>query len=311
MKSSTKNVITAAGKKVMKPLAVPGNGIYITPERLDIKKTYKIYIGGKFPRSESGRYLQLKDATGKIISNYCRCSKKDFRDSIVSNLKAQKEWSARSAYNKGQILYRIAETLEGRKSQFIQTLICQGTSAANARNEADAAVDLLVYYSGWTDKYIQIFSSINPVESSHFNFSYPEPCGIVAGIAPVENGLLGLCAMMAPIIAGGNSCTLIASDSFPLTAIEFAEVLHASDVPGGVVNILTGQQKELTEPAASHMEVNAVASDNLSQDLQKTIELNAALNVKRVIRFEEEDILSPYRIMSCQEIKTTWHPVGQ
>ncbi|CAN5566744.1 aldehyde dehydrogenase family protein [soil metagenome] len=279
-------------------------------KRAEIKKTWKMYIDGKFPRTESGRYYVLKDAAGTVIANICKGSRKDLRDAVVSNRKAQEGWAKRSAYNKGQILYRIAETLEGRKAQFVETLLMQGTSHAKAQAEVESTIDLLVYYAGWTDKYIQIFSSVNPVESAHFNFSYPEACGIVSVFATEQNGLLGLVSMIAPIIAGGNTCTVMAAELFPMTAIDFAEVMHASDVPSGVVNILTGPRKEFLSHASSHMDINAIVYADLTSADQKLAQINASLNVKRVIDFSKEALLSPYRIFQCQETKTTWHPVG-
>lgn len=286
------------------------NGEALTKERIDVRKTYKLYIDGKFPRSESGRYLSLKNREGELIAHSCRASRKDLRDSVVSNRKAQEAWANRSAYNKGQILYRIAETLETRKAQFAEMLIRQGFSAAAAGREVENAVDLLVYYAGWTDKYIQVFSSVNPVESSHFNFSFPEPTGIVNVLAPQDSPLEGLAGAFAPIIAGGNTCTVIASEKYPLSAIDLAEVIHASDVPGGVINILTGTVKELAAHAASHMDVNAVVLCDKNADTFKLLETQAALNLKRVIDFSSESLRSPYRILAAQEIKTTWHPVG-
>ena len=286
------------------------NGHVADAKRLPVNKTYKLYIDGKFPRTESGRYYELKDKNGKTIANICRSSRKDLRESIVSNRKAQPEWSNRSAFNKAQILYRIAETLEGRKAQFISTMHQQGFSAVNAEKEVTDSIDLLIYYAGWADKYIQVFSSVNPVESSHFNFSYPEPMGIAAIIADAGSPLLQMTAAIAPVICGGNTCTIVTAEKYPLTAIEFAEVLHASDVPAGTINILTAIRKELISHASTHMDINAFIYNDLNKDEIKTVQVNAALNVKRAIDFSKHDVLSPYRIMSCQEIKTTWHPVG-
>jgi acyl-CoA reductase-like NAD-dependent aldehyde dehydrogenase len=207
-------------------------------------------------------------------------------------------------------LYRIAETLENRKAQFIDAMLLQGYTAANALTEVNAAVDLLVYYAGWSDKYIQIFSSVNPVESAHFNFSFPEPSGIATVFCPMNTALMGIVSHVAPLIVGGNTCTLFAAEKYPLTAVDFAEVLNASDVPGGVINILTGYRKEFVAHASSHMDVNAVVYSDLEVEHKKTVQINASLNVKRVIDYSKEAVLSPYRILSCQEIKTTWHPVG-
>ena len=278
--------------------------------RIDVRKTYKLYIDGKFPRTESGRLMPVKNKQGDVLANVCKASKKDLRDSVVSNRKAQEAWAARSAYNKGQILYRIAETLESRRTQFEQQLVNQGRAQAAAISEVSAAIDLLVYYAGWTDKYIQVFSSVNPVESAHFNFSFPEPVGIAVVIAPHLPGLLGLVALTAPLIAGGNTCTVIASEHFPLTAIDFAEVLAASDVPGGVINVLTGKRDDLIATAGSHMDINAIAHVDLSAEQRKALELQAAGNVKRMIDFNGGELLSPYAILQAQEIKTTWHPVS-
>ena len=278
--------------------------------RLDIRKTYKLYIDGKFPRTESGRVVRLRDSSGNILANICNASRKDLRDSFVSNRKAQESWAGRSAYNKAQILYRIAETLESRKAQFREILRLQGMPEKEALAETSAAIDLLVYYAGWADKFIQVFSSVNPVESSHFNFSYPEPSGVVMSVAPRAHGLLGLAAVIAPVIVGGNTCTVLSSVDFPMTAVDFAEVLNASDVPGGVVNILTGQRTELLPHAASHMDVNALLFLDLEAEMKKVVQTNAALNVKRVVDMNGMELLSPYTIMSVQEIKTTWHPVA-
>jgi acyl-CoA reductase-like NAD-dependent aldehyde dehydrogenase len=284
-------------------------------QRLDVLKTYKLYIDGKFPRSESGRVSRVVSPDGKFIANVSRASRKDFRDAVVAARKAFESWQGRSAYNRGQILYRIAETLEGRKNQFEQTLMLQGAGKAVAANEVAKAIDLLVYYAGWTDKFQQLFSSVNPVESAHFNFSYPEPTGVVAALASTQNGLSALISLIAPVIAGGNTAIVLASEQHPLSAIEFAEVIHASDLPAGVVNLLTGQVKELLPQFATHMDVNAVVygGDNDTELLQ--IEQLAPLNVKRVFHWPFEktgkgNSGNPYRIMDLQEIKTTWHPVG-
>jgi acyl-CoA reductase-like NAD-dependent aldehyde dehydrogenase len=283
--------------------------------RVEIQKTFKLYIDGKFPRTESGRYYKLEDAGGKVIANICLASRKDFRDAVVAARKAQPDWAKKSAYNRSQVFYRIAETLEGRKQQFIQTLVLQGYEKAKAQKETEASIDRLIYYAGWADKYQQVFSSVNPVGSSHFNFSFPEPTGVVDIIAPEENALIGLVSAVAPAVTGGNAVIALASSKFPLTAIEWAEVLVASDVPGGVINILTGYSKELHGHFSSHMDVNAIVYCNDDKEELKTIQVNASGNVKRVIHSTNESWLaataqSPYLIMDTQEIKTTWHPVG-
>lgn len=285
------------------------------PKRIAVSKTYKMYVDGKFIRSESGRYFKLENKAGETIANICRASRKDFRDAVVVARKAQPDWSKKSAYNKGQILYRIAEVLEGRKAQFMESFLLQGVSKSVAENEINTAIDRLVYYAGWSDKYIQLFSSVNPVESSHFNFSYPEPTGIVGIIAPQTSGLLGLVSLIAPAIVGGNTVILLADEKFSLTATDFTEVLHASDVSSGVVNILTGYKSELLKQFATHMDVNAVVYAGNNEEELKTLQLNAALNVKRIVLNFYENYFSaqaenPYHIMDLQEIKTTWHPVG-
>lgn len=300
-------------KEKVKKVAVGLNGHSHHAEtevRLAVQKTYKLYIDGKFPRTESGRYYKLNDKNGKVIANICRASRKDFREAVVAARKAQGDWQKKSAFNKSQILYRIAETLETRRLQFVSALGLQGVSEPAAQKEVSAAVDMLVYYAGWSDKYQQVFSSVNPVESSHFNFSFPEPTGVVAAIESQQQGLLNLVSLMAPALAGGNSIIILAAEKFPLTAIDFAEVLNASDVPGGVVNILTGFNKELHSHFSSHMDVNAIVYAGDDSTELKTIQTNAAGNVKRVVVVRNIAEESPYRIMELQEVKTTWHPVG-
>jgi len=282
--------------------------------RLNINKTYKLYIGGKFPRTESGRYYTIQNKKGDLIANMCNASRKDFRNAVVIARKAQSSWADATAYNKGQILYRIAEILEGRKDAFIAELILQGETKSNAKKEVELSIDRLVYYAGWSDKYQQLFSTVNPVSSAHFNFSTLEPVGIVSAIAPEKQGLLGLISIIAPTIVGGNTVIILASQSKPLSAISFAEVLNASDVPGGVVNILTGNKKELLEHMASHMDVNTILYCGKEEaDIKRIGEL-ASNNVKRSIFYKKtdwstENSQSPYFIEKMQEVKTTWHPV--
>jgi len=284
-------------------------------KRLPVAKTYKIFIGGKFPRTESGRYFALEDHKGAVIANMCRGSRKDFRNSVVAARKAQTAWAGASAYLRGQILYRIAEMLEGRKEQFIAELVLQGNTRRAAEREVDESIDRLIYYAGWSDKYQQLFSAVNPVSSSHFNFSVLEPTGVVAMIAPNDSGLIGLVSNVAPIIVGGNTCVVLASEEQPLCAVSFAEVLQASDVPAGVVNILTGFRSELTEQFASHMDVNAVVYCDGGKKAARTIQTLAAENIKRVIERQRvnwmlDSAASPYEIRDTQEVKTTWHPIG-
>lgn len=282
--------------------------------RLEIQKTYKIYIGGQFPRTESGRFYPLKNKKGDIMANICQSSRKDFRNAVVAARGAFGGWSGRAGFNRSQILYRIAEMLEGRKEQFISELVLQGLTEKAANDEVSLSVDRLVYYAGWCDKYQAVFSSVNPVASSHFNFSVPEPTGVVAIIAPEESSLLGLVTAIAPVIAGGNSCIVLASESKPLCAVTFAEVLNSSDLPGGVVNILTGSSEELHSHFSSHMDVNALTYYRTNKNEIKTIKENASLNVKRIFIYDKvvlasDKAQSPYLIFDNQEIKTTWHPI--
>jgi len=285
-------------------------------KRLDIMKTYKLYIDGKFPRTESGRYYLLKDSNGEQIANVCQASRKDFREAVVAARKAQPGWASKSAYNKGQILYRIAEMLEGRKSQFVEELMTQGSTFEKAEKEVELSIDRLVYYAGWSDKYQQVFSAVNPVDSSHFNFSMAEPMGVVSALSSESYGLIGLVSLIAPAIVGGNTIIILASSDKPLCAVTFGEVINSSDVPGGVVNILTGYRSELLTHFANHMDVNAVMySGDDAEEISKIKEL-ASLNVKRALVYKGIDDMTEsthngYRIMDVQEIKTTWHPIGQ
>lgn len=282
-------------------------------ERLEILKTYKIYIGGQFPRTESGRYYPLKDKKEKVLGNICLSSRKDVRNAVVAARKAFGSWSERAAFNRAQILYRIAEMLEGRRQQFVSELILQGSTSVKAEKEVDLAIDRIVYYAGWCDKYNQVLSSVNPVASSHFNFSVLEPTGVVGIIAPEDSSLIGLVSLVLPVIAGGNTCVLIASNTKPLCAVTFAEVVNSSDVPGGVINILTGTKKELVDPLASHMDVNAIVSTSTDHELVTLIKEKAVLNVKRTFNYLndwfKEDAQSLHMISDLQEVKTTWHPI--
>ncbi len=281
--------------------------------RVEILKTYKIYIGGQFPRTESGRYYPLTDKKKEPVANVCLSSRKDFRNAVVAARSAFGGWSSRAAFNRGQILYRIAEMLEGRKDQFVNELIIQGSTAKSAAAEVSMAIDRLVYYSGWCDKYQQLFGTVNPVASSHFNFSVPEPTGVVAIIAPEESSLLGLISVIAPCIAGGNTCVVLASNSKPLCSITFGEVLATSDLPGGVINILTGTSSELHSHFSNHMDVNAVVYCRADEEEKKTIFQNSSLNVKRSFVWNNDwskpESEHPYMILDLQEIKTTWHPI--
>jgi len=306
------------GKTAIKKstLSISENGLedFSAEKRLAVLKTYKIYIGGQFPRTESGRYYIAKNAAGKKLANICLSSRKDFRDSVVAARNAFAGWDAKYAFNRGQILYRIAEMLEGRTAQFIEELITQDSTKQKAQKEVALAIDRLIYYAGWCDKYPQLFSSVNPVASSHFNFSVPEPTGVVSVIAPQNNSLLGLVSVIAPVIAGGNTCVVLASSSKPLCSVTFAEVLHSSDVPGGVVNILTGNISELAPFFADHMDVNATIFCEKDSELKKMFRDKSSLNLKRTnfydkVNWYAAESQSPYFILDCQEIKTTWHPI--
>ena len=300
-----------AGNGIGKIDKAQTNGV--DTKRLPILKTYKLYIGGAFPRTESGRYYIAKNEKGDILANICLGSRKDFREAVVAARGASGGWSARAASNRGQILYRIAEMLEGRKFQFIDELVKQGSTNQQAVEEVELSIDRLIYYAGWCDKFQQLYSSVNPVASSHFNFSVPEPTGVVTVIAPQESSLIGLVSVIAPVIAGGNTCVVLASFTKPLCAITFAEVLNSSDVPGGVVNIITGKISELASYFADHMDVNAVVFCGQDSEIQKMLKEKSSLNLKRVILYDKinwfSDGQSPYFIMDTQEIKTTWHPI--
>ncbi len=309
MPTSTIKKANIAAPKIGK---AQSNGM--SKKRLEIFKTYKIYIGGKFPRTESGRYYLAENKAKEVLANVCLSSRKDFREAVVAARNAQGDWGSRAAFNRGQILYRIAEMLEGRKVQFVEELMQQDATKADAENEVLLSIDRLIYYAGWCDKFQQLYSAVNPVASSHFNFSVPEPTGVVSIIAPQNTSLLGLVSVIAPVIAGGNTCVLLASFTKPLCAVTFAEVLNSSDVPGGVVNVLTGKIPELASYFAEHMDVNAIVFCEADTDIQKMIQEKASLNLKRVVLYNKINWLSdngqsPYLIMDTQEIKTTWHPI--
>ncbi len=282
---------------------------------MNVLKTYKIYIGGQFPRTESGRTYVVKDANGNPIANVCQSSKKDIRNAVQAARKAVGTWSERSAFNRGQILYRMAEMLAGRKTQFIEELTQQGQSIESATNEIEICIDRIVYYAGWCDKYQQILSSVNPVNSSHFNFSMAEPTGVVGIVADQDTSLLGLVSQLMPVIAGGNTVVLIASEVLPLCSISFAEVLETSDLPAGVVNILTGSAEEMLPTLAEHMDVNAIFLSNAVTEMVKSTQLSAVDNLKRVLVMDSdwshESAQGIRYISSFQEIKTTWHPIEQ
>ena len=286
--------------------------------RLEVKKTYKLFIGGKFPRSESGRYLPAQSPAGAHLDNYAHASRKDFRDAVVAARSAAGGWAKATAYLRGQILYRAAEMLQNRSGELVAEIArSTGVSPAKARREVTLSIDRLVHYAGWTDKYAQIFSSVNPVATPHFNFTLPEPVGVVVVLAPDAPSLLALLSLVAPVILSGNTAVVIASEKFPLPAASFAEILATSDLPGGVVNFLTGQRAELAPHLASHMDVNAIVDGTGHAELQATLQGGAAMNLKRYIRRDlktadwfvagTED---PYWILDTVEYKTAWHPMG-
>ena len=288
----------------------------MTSQRLDVRKTYKLYIGGAFPRSESGRSYTVNDAKGKFLANASRASRKDVRDAVVAARKAQSGWAGRTPYNRGQILYRVAEMLEGRRGQFVEELRSAGVGKAAATTEVDAAVDRWVWYAGWADKLAQVTGTANPVSGPFFNFSTPEPTGVVGIVAP-DSALLGLVSVLAPVIVSGNTVVLVASEESPLPAITLGEVLATSDLPGGVVNILTGQRAELSPWLASHMDVNGLDLTGAPADLARECEQLAAENLKRVLRPARIDAESGWtappgttRMTTFLETKTVWHPVG-
>jgi len=285
------------------------------PARLAVRKTYKLFIGGAFPRSESGRSYPVNDAKGNFLANAAKASRKDARDAVVAARKAFPGWSGATAYNRGQILYRVAEMLEGRRAQFVDEVrAATGLAKGAASAHVDAAIDRWVWYAGWSDKIAQVYGSANPVAGPYFNLSTPEPTGVVAVIAPAADPLLGLVSVIAPVIVTGNTCVVVAAERAPLPAITLAEVLATSDLPGGVVNILTGAQAELAPWLASHMDVNAIDLTGVTDpELALRCEREAAGNLKRVRRPSNPDWTADPgtdRLKSFLEIKTVWHPLG-
>ncbi|QKG22509.1 aldehyde dehydrogenase family protein [Actinomadura verrucosospora] len=280
-------------------------------ERLAVRKTYKLYIGGAFPRSESGRSYPVTDSKGRFLANAAHASRKDVRDAVSAARKAFGGWSGRTAYNRAQILYRIAEMLEGRRDQFTAELRHGGASKTQAAAEVDAAIDRWVWYAGWADKITAVAGAANPVTGPYFNFSTPEPTGVVAVIAP-DSPLLGLVSVVAPAIVTGNTTVVIASEPAPLPAITLAEVLATSDLPGGVINILTGHRTELAPWLASHMDINAIDLTGVPDAGATALEDAAAGNLKRVFRAAGDWAEDPgtARMTAFLEVKTVWHPVG-
>ena len=273
--------------------------------RLDVRKTYKLYIGGAFPRSESGRSYEVRSADGKSVTNAVRASRKDVRDAVAAARKASGRWAGVTAYNRGQILYRIAEMMESRRSDLMDE-VGRAEGKRGAAAQVDAAIDLWVWYAGWTDKIAQVLGGLNPVAGPYFNLTVPEPTGVVGIVAP-EPSLLGLVSRTAPALCGGNAVVVLASEAHPLPAIELAECLSTSDVPGGVANFLTGLSRELVPVLASHGDVDALDVTGVGEELREDTETAAAGNVKRIIRAGSP---SPYEVTAFMEMKTVWHPKG-
>ena len=292
------------------------NALIGKDDRVEIRKTIKLYIGGAFPRSESGRTYEVLDAKGEFLANVAQGSRKDARDAVLAARSAFTKWSSATAYNRGQVLYRIAEVMEGRREQFIaEVQQASGSSSKQAGKQVDAAIDRWVWYAGWADKLSQVIGTSNPVAGSFFNFSIPEPTGVVVAIAPQDSALLGLSSVIAPIIVSGNSCVVIASQDQPIPAITLAEVMATSDVPGGVVNILTGDAAEMAPWLASHADVNALDLTGITdQQLAQQLEQDAAGTVKSVRgpRTDADWMATPTlsRIRAFTEIKPVWHPMG-
>jgi acyl-CoA reductase-like NAD-dependent aldehyde dehydrogenase len=286
--------------------------------RLNVRKTYKLYINGEFPRTESGRFYAVTGKGGELLANACRGSRKDLRNAVVAARKAQSGWGGRTAYNRGQILYRIAEVCEARAAELADELRRQGSSAAEAKREVESVIDRWVYYAGWSDKYTQLYGSVNPVAGPYYNFTLPEPTGVVGVIAPEEPSLLGLVSRIAPAIVGGNTVVAVTSESRPLAAITLGEAFETSDVPAGVINLVSGIKKELIPWLAAHMDVNAIDTTGVPSDAIAAVQKTAAENVKRVVHFDGAGIgwaddrrsQGPYAILDFQESKTVWHPIG-
>ena len=280
-----------------------------------MQKTYKLFIGGKFARGENGRVIAARDGHGNVLANYSRASRKDFRDAVRAARSAIPGWTNYSPYSRGQILYRAAEMLEGRRLELENELARFDRSGAGARREVTAAIDRLVYYAGWTDKFSQILGSVNPVATSHFNFTIPEPTGVVVALTPDAPALLGLVSVIAPIIATGNSVIALASTANALAPLTFSEIIATSDLPPGVFNLLAGDRNELASHFASHMDVNAIVDAGGDDKIGEELQAGTAANVKRYVQrtvanYFGRDGENPYRILDTVEMKTAWHPIG-
>jgi len=286
------------------------------PERLAVRKTYKLYVNGAFPRSESGRTYEVTDARGRFLANAAQASRKDARDAVVAARAAFPKWSGATAYNRGQVLYRVAEVMEGRHEQFCTEVAAgEGLSASKARAAVDAAIDRWVWYAGWTDKLASVLGGANPVAGPYFDFSLPEPSGVVAVLAPQESSLLGLVSVLAPVLAGGNAAVVVSSRGRPLPAVTLGEVLATSDVPAGVVNLLTGDAAELGPWLAEHADVDGIDLTGAPADRAMELEREAAGTIKRVLRppVTEPDWTGDpglSRMTTFLETKTVWHPIG-
>jgi acyl-CoA reductase-like NAD-dependent aldehyde dehydrogenase len=284
-----------------------------TSERVPVRRTAKLFIAGEFPRSESGRSYEVLSHDGRLLAWAARASRKDLRDAVRAARTAQPGWAGLTAYNRGQILYRVAELMEGRRGQFEAELADVG--APDPRRGVEAAIDRWVWYAGWADKISQVLGGTNPVAGPYFNFTIPEPTGVVGIVAPQDQALLGIVSRLAPAIVSGNTTVVIASEERPLPAVSLGEVLETSDVPGGVVNLLTGRTRELVPWLAGHMDVNAIDVTGVPQDMLADVEELSAVNVKRVHRAPDvdpfsSDAQSPYEVTALMEMKTVWHPMG-
>jgi acyl-CoA reductase-like NAD-dependent aldehyde dehydrogenase len=286
--------------------------------RLPVSKTYKLYVGGKFVRGENGRVFPALDRQRNVLSNVCRASKKDFRDAVVAARKAFAGWSSTSAYLRGQVLYRAAEMLEMRRAELQSELArSNGAGGSRASSEVTLAIDRLVHYAGWTDKYYQVFGAVNPVASSHFNFTTPEPTGVVVIVCPDDPALIPLVSLVAPAVLSGNTVIVLPSTTQPLPALTFSEIIATSDLPGGVVNVLAGDRKELAPHFATHMDVNAIVDAAGDKEIGLQLAGGGELNMKRYTRrdlapngWRGRDAENPYWILDTVEMKTAWHPIG-
>lgn len=307
-----------AGRRTATRAPVPG-----PPSRIEVRKTYKLYIGGAFPRSESGRSYVVRGADGAALANACRASRKDLRDAVRAARKAQPGWAGKTAMNRGQVLYRVAELMEGRRDQFIaEVAATEGLRDDRAATVVDRAIDRWVWYAGWADKIAQVLGSSNPVAAPYFNFTIPEPTGVVGVVAPETSSLLGLVSRLAPPLVSGNAVVLVTSETRPLPAVTLSEVLATSDVPGGVVNILTGLKKELVPVLAAHVDVDALDTWGVPDAMRTDIELLAADDIKRIARrpitvrearfdwLDDRASERPEWIAAFLEMKTVWHPIG-